>query len=250
MARQGMNASHVRAAARPDATAEHPRATAWSFVWDVLRHPQEALYEMRDHGSLWAVPILLTLACLVRVATLWLLAFHMVKNPEMKYFWDYLVPFNLLTHYHLREVDPDQITIALEMMRVLLPWAAWVLVSHGLGAIYDGEATFAAVLRSTSYALVPYILFAPMVVGLTHVLARDERWVVNVLLSAIYVWCAVLLFLQFKVVHDFGVRKSLRMGLTTLFAMGLLFGFGGFLYLVTTQVLRFGWEVVYEVTTL
>jgi tetratricopeptide (TPR) repeat protein len=244
------NASHVRAAARPDATAEHPRATAWSFVWDVLRHPQEALYEMRDHGSLWAVPILLTLACLVRVATLWLLAFHMVKNPEMKYFWDYLVPFNLLTHYHLREVDPDQITIALEMMRVLLPWAAWVLVSHGLGAIYDGEATFAAVLRSTSYALVPYILFAPMVVGLTHVLARDERWVVNVLLSAIYVWCAVLLFLQFKVVHDFGVRKSLRMGLTTLFAMGLLFGFGGFLYLVTTQVLRFGWEVVYEVTTL
>jgi hypothetical protein len=216
----------------------------------VLRRPQETLYAMREHGSLWAVPVLLLLASLVRVGTLWMLAFHMVKNPEMNYAWDYLLPFNLLTYYHLREVDPDQIAVVLEVMRVLLPWAAWVLVSQGLGAIFDGEATLPATLRSTSYALLPYILFAPVAVALTHVLARDERWIVNVLLSGIYVWCAALLFLQFRVVHDFGLRKSLRMGLTTLFAMVILFGFGGFLYLVTTQVLRFGWEVVYEVTTL
>ena len=37
----------------------------------------------------------------------------------------------------------------------------------------DGEATFAAVLRSTSYALLPYILFTPIVIGLTHVLATE-----------------------------------------------------------------------------
>jgi DNA-binding beta-propeller fold protein YncE len=240
----------LRAADRRRLLADAPPLDAWQLALGVLRRPQEALYEMREHGSLWAVPVLLLLACLVRVATLWLLAFHMVKNPEMNYFWDYLLPFNLLTHYHLREIDPDQITIVLEVMRVLLPWAAWVLVSHGLGAIFDGEATFPAILRSTSYALLPYILFAPVVIGLTHVLARDERWVVNVLLSGVYTWCAALLFLQFKVVHDFAVGRSLRIAVTTLFAMVLLFGFGGFLYLVTTQVLRFGWEVLYEVSTL
>ena len=240
----------LSAADRRRLLADAPPPNAWQLALGVLRRPQEALYDMREHGSLWAVPVLLVLACVVRVLTLWLLAFHMVKNPEMNYAWDYLLPFNLLTHYHLREVDPDQIRVVLEVMRVLLPWAVWVLVSQGLGAIFDGEATFPAILRSTSYALVPYILFTPLAIGLTHVLSLDERWVIDVLLSLIYTWCALLLFLQFKVVHDFPLRKSLRMGLTTLFAMAILFGFGGFLYLVTTQVVRFGWEVLYEVSTL
>ena len=39
-------------------------------VIGVLRSPGQTLWELRDSGSLWAVPVLLLLAYFVRVASL------------------------------------------------------------------------------------------------------------------------------------------------------------------------------------
>ena len=68
-------------------------------------------------------------------------------------------------------------------------------------------------------------------------------------MSIIYLWCALLFFLQLRVVHDFDLGTSVRTLAITFFGMAILFGFGALLYLISSQMLRFGWEVVYELST-
>ena len=225
------------------------RRPAMAAVIGVLRSPGQTLWELRDSGSLWAVPVLLLLAYFVRVASLWLMAFHMLYTPTFESIVDWLSPFNVFTYYHLTERDWDQINIPLESLRIGGPFLAWVVVSYGVGVIYRGEGTFRAILRSSAYCLVPYILFTLPVVSVTHVLVGTERGLVNFAMSIIYLWCALLFFLQLRVVHDFDLGTSVRTLAITFFGMAILFGFGALLYLISSQMLRFGWEVVYELST-
>ncbi len=218
-------------------------------VYGILREPQDTLWELRERGSLWAVLVLVLLACIVRIASLWLLAFHMLESPQFTSIFSYLSPYNLVTYYYLREVDPDQISVLVEMVRIIAPFLAWVVVSYGVGVILEGEASFTATLRSSAYCLVPYILFTIPVALLTHVLTREERGLVDFLLSVIYLWCGGLFWLQVRVVHDFEYGKSLRTIVVSAFGMLALFGFGIMIYLITSQIYRFVAEVIYELTT-
>lgn len=227
---------------------------AWSFdfraVPGILFHPSDTLWQLRESGSLRAVPILLGLACVVRVVSLWLLAFHMLDNPTLDQFVKYLSPFNVITYYYLQEVDPEQINVLVESLHVLAPWIAWVIVSYGAGVIFAGEASFRAILKSSAYCLVPYVLFTPPIYAFSHLLVRDNLGLFHSLISVTYLWCALLFFLQVKVVHDLELGRSFRVLLSNLVGIGALFGFLGLIYLVTSQMLRFVWEVVYEISTL
>jgi DNA-binding beta-propeller fold protein YncE len=227
---------------------------AWPFelrtVYGILRHPEDTLWDLRESGSLWAVPILVGLACVVRIGSLWLLAFHMLANPTLDQFVKYLSPFNVITYYYLQEVDPDQINVLIECLHVLAPWIAWVIVSYGVGVIFAGEASFRAVLKSSAYCLVPYILLTLPIYAFSHVLVRDDLALFHTLISITYLWCAFLFFLQVKVIHDLAFGQTARMLIGNLFGMCVLFGFLGLIYLVTSQMLRFAWEVLYEISTL
>ena len=216
----------------------------------ILSDPIETFWDLRERGSLWAVPILLLLACLVRLLSPTLMAFHMVTVPQVGEIWNLLTPYNLITYYHLRELDPDQVNILLEIARVVGPWALWVVVSYGIGIIFEGEGSFRALFITSAYCLVPYILFMPPALLATHVLTQDNRGLLDFVFNAIYLWCAVLFFIQTRTIHDFEFGRSVRMVATMAFGMAVLFGFVGLLYLIGSQMVHFAWEVLYETRVL
>jgi sugar lactone lactonase YvrE len=219
-------------------------------VAGILGDPIETFWELRERGSLWAVPVLLLLACVVRLLSPTLMAFHMVTIPQVGEIWNLLTPYNLITYYHLRELDPDQVNILLEIARVIGPWALWVVVSYGVGIIFEGEGSFRALLITSAYCLVPYILFMPPALLVTHVLTQDNRGLLDFVFNAIYLWCAVLFFIQTRTIHDFEFGRTVRMVATMAFGMAVLFGFVGLLYLIGSQMVHFAWEVLYETRVL
>lgn len=226
----------------------------WPFEFQaligILRHPEDTLWEFRQRGSLWVVPLLLLATIAVRLLSLWLLAFHMLDNPALNHASDYLSPYNLITYYYLKQVDPDQISVAIEVLHILVPWLAWVIVNYGAGVIFDGEASFRSILTSSVYCLVPYTLFTLPIYAASHLLVRDNLGLFHALISVTYLWSAFLFFLQVKVVHDFDVGKSFRVLVINGFGMVVLVGLVGLLYLISSQLFHFAWEVLYEFRTL
>ena len=125
-----------------------------------------------------------------------------------------------------------------------------MIVGYGLAVIFEGEGTLAGVARASAYCLIPYVILVPPLMAATQLMVREERPLVDAALSGVYLWCIWLFYMQIRTVHDFEPGKALRIYGATLAGMAVLIGFVGLLYLVTTQLLRVGWEVVYEVTTL
>jgi len=67
--------------------------------------------------------------------------------------------------------------------------------------------------------------------------------------TAMYWWMGILLYLQVKVVHDFEFKRAAGVSFLNILGMVAIFGISALSYFMSSRVIRFLWEVVYEVVT-
>ena len=192
----------------------------------VLRRPSEAMWELKYDGRWIAVPILLTLAVIVRLITI------------------------EVTAYEFTTLEPADTNLILELAKVIVPWVTWVVAGYGIASIFYGEGTFKNVAVASAFALVPYILLEAEYSWLfSHVLSLDEKVIYYAGQTLITLWMLLLFFMQLKVIHDFSLGKSFLVGFISLGGMIVLWVLIALTYLLTLQMIQFFVEIGYEFVT-
>lgn len=119
-----------------------------------------------------------------------------------------------------------------------VPLVLWIIGNFLVSSINEGEGRFRDVLVATSYSLTPLILFMPLITLSTYVITLNEAFVINMSSMIVWVWCAVLLFIGLKEIHDYTAGQVIKNILLTLFFM--------FIAVIVIFIIYMFWDKLFE----
>jgi hypothetical protein len=189
----------------------------------ILFHPVDGFEELQKNKHLISAFVMILLTLCVRIATIY------------------------MTSFHITSLQPRDANLNLEVARFVLPLLSGVIVCYLITSIMDGEAYFSQILTAMSYALIPYIVFAIPMAALSIVITRGEIGLYNSLSLIIWLWVALLIFIQLKVLNDYSFKKSIGVVLLTVFAFITFWGTVGLVFALTNHVIQFINEVAVEI---
>ncbi|RAP73813.1 YIP1 family protein [Paenibacillus montanisoli] len=141
------------------------------------------------------------------------------------------------------------VNLVKDLTTALAPLIVWVISNYLVSTISEGEGKFSEVYQGTIYALAPYLIFHPIVVIVSNVLTVNEAFLFDFANTIIIVWCAVLLFMMVKEVHDYTIRGTIRNLFITMFTMLILSLVLFIVYVILHQVYDFADSVIQEMIT-
>jgi len=181
------------------------------------------LRELRQRSGLWAVPILLLLVVLVRMASLAALS------------------------YHYETQRPEETRLLFEAGKVLIPWITWCVSAMAVAEVFYGEGTFRQIVVSSAWALWPFIVLALPVNLMTNVITLDEKALYRAGWSVIWLLMIWQLFQQVKTVHNFETGKAIGVMLLTLVGMLVIWVLLGLIYALTGEIVHFVQQIILEI---
>ncbi|MBJ9989932.1 Yip1 family protein [Paenibacillus favisporus] len=189
----------------------------------ILFHPVDGFEELQKNKHLISAFVLILLTISVRIISIYMTSFHMTS------------------------LQPKDANLNLEIIRFVVPLISGVIACYLITAIMDGEAYFSQVLTAMSYALIPYIVFTIPLAAVSLVMSRGELGLYNSINSIIWLWVALLIFIQLKVLNDYTFKKAVGVLLLSIFAFIIFWGTVGLVFALTNHVLQFVREVAVEV---
>ena len=188
-----------------------------------LRRLVMALRHLREHSALWAVPVLLLLAIVVRVVGLAALSFH------------------------YRVQRPEETRLLFEGGKALLPWVTWCIAALAVGEVFYGEGTFRRIVISSAWALWPFIVLTLPINLMTHLITLDEKALWNVGQAVIWALVAWQFLQQIKTEHSFETRQAIVVMVLTLLGMLMIWVLVGLVYALTSEIVRFVRQILLEI---
>lgn len=122
-----------------------------------------------------------------------------------------------------------------------------VLCHYLICSITEGEASLSNVYCGAVYSLMPYIVLRPVVILLTHVLSRDEVFLIHMVNFVIYAGCISLLGIMVCQLNNYKVSETVKCIFWTLFAVFVAITVMFILYIMSKQAAGFVSEVISEV---
>ncbi|SEM60618.1 Yip1 family protein [Paenibacillus sp. OV219] len=189
----------------------------------ILFHPADGFEEIQKTRSLITALVLILMTLCVRVITIY------------------------MTSFHITSLQPEDADLNLELIRFVAPLISGVIACYLITTIMDGESHFSQILMAMSYSLVPYIVFAIPLSALSLILSRGELGLYNSINSLIWIWVALLIFIQLKVLNDYTFKKTIGVLLLILFTFITFWGTVGLTFALTNHVIQFAREVIVEI---
>lgn len=190
----------------------------------ILITPTEAFEEIKRNGVTQQVILLMALAYIMRLVNLG------------------------VTSYHFTTVDPEDTSLLVELVRMVLPWFTWCIANYAITTISEGEAFFKDVCLGSAYALSPYILFSLPISLLSRIQTLDDSATYVGLRQLTTYWCVWLFFSQVRILNDYQVKKAIQVSIVSLVGVGVIWGMSTLIYGLTDQLIKFIQEVVLELT--
>ncbi len=192
-----------------------------------LFHPvvvTEYIKKQRDKRKNWIpVAVLLLLALAVRILSIY------------------------LTHYPLASVSVRKANLLLECGKLFVPVITWVLASYAMTTILDGETLFFETALFSAYALVPYIVFTPILTLLSHLMDINQLGLYTTLEIIILGWVVLLMVLALKEMNGYSMGKTVLLIFLSLFTMIMIWAMVILLYTISSQFVTMVREMFYEV---
>jgi DNA-binding beta-propeller fold protein YncE len=183
----------------------------------------EKIQEIRLRLDLKAVPILLALTILSWMVSLSVLSFQ------------------------FRVRRPEEITLLIESVKILIPWITWCISASMVGEIFFGEGTFRKILIGSAWALWPLILLPVPVNLLTNIMTRDEKSLHDIAWAIIWGLTILQFLLVIKNTHNFEWGQSISVMLLTLVGIIAIWVLVGLIYALTAEIFRFIRDLVLEI---
>jgi len=192
-----------------------------------LFHPivvTEHIKRQRDRRmNWWPVIVLLTLALAVRIFSIY------------------------FTHYPLAAVSVRKANLLLECGKLFVPVLTWVLASYAMTTILDGETLLTETLLFSSYALVPYIVFTPILTLASRLMDSSQMALFATLEIGILGWVVLLMIIALKEMNGYSMGKTVLMIFLSLFTMVMIWAVVILLYTISSQFVGMVKEIFYEV---
>ncbi len=192
-----------------------------------LYHPivvTEHIKKQRHKKMNWLpVIVLLALALLVRIFSIY------------------------VTHYPLAAVSVRKANLLLECGKLFVPVLTWVLASYAMTTILDGETLFRETLLFSAYALVPYILFTPILNVASRLMDGGQMGLYATLEMGILAWVVALMILALKEMNGYSIGKTVMMIALSLFTMLMIWAVVILLFTIASQFVTMMKEIFYEV---
>ncbi|MBP3965530.1 YIP1 family protein [Paenibacillus lignilyticus] len=153
------------------------------------------------------------------------------------------------TGFIFNQADSTSINLTKELAMLIVPLAVWVISNYLVSTISEGEGKFSEVYQGTIYSLAPYLIFHPFVVIASNWLTLNDSFLFSFANTIITAWCAILLFIMVKEVHDYTIRETFRNLFITLFTMLIVSLVVFIVYVILHQVYDFGYSVIQEMIT-
>jgi hypothetical protein len=202
-------------------------AATGAFAWRKNQSGRSALLgkiqELRVRLDLKAVPILLALTILSWMVSLSVLSFQ------------------------FRVRRPEEITLLIESVKILIPWITWCISASMVGEIFFGEGTFRKILVGSAWALWPLILLPVPVNLLTNIMTRDEKSLHDIAWAIIWGLTILQFLLVIKNTHNFEWGQSISVMLLTLVGIIAIWVLVGLIYALTAEIFRFIRDLVLEI---
>lgn len=199
------------------------------YAFHYMRHPIDASYGIAREGrASWA-------------ASLTVLAVFIVEFLINKYLCGFLQ----------KTVQDGRYEIFSDIGGIILVVFGLTLCNYLVCTINDGEGSVKKIFTYFCYSLTPYLLITPVIFLLSHVLTRNEQFLITLLQYLAYGWMTVLAVLGMREVNNYTAKETVKVILLTLFTVLILALIIFIIYILWAQVIEFisaiFGEVVYRV---
>ncbi|MBR3764039.1 MAG: hypothetical protein IKK57_05740 [Clostridia bacterium] len=151
------------------------------------------------------------------------------------------------THYPLAAVSVRKANLLLECGKLFVPVLTWVLASYAMTTILDGETLLTETLLFSSYALVPYIVFTPILTLASRLMDINQLGLYVTLEVGILGWVVLLMIVALKEMNGYSVGKTAAVIFLSLFTMVMIWAVIILLYTISSQFVGMVKEIFYEV---
>lgn len=149
--------------------------------------------------------------------------------------------------YSLMDIELKDVNLLLEVVKLLLPFASWVVVVYLLSSQFDGESTLSENFTATSFALIPYIFVNLFATLLSQVISANEKGFFAVLVNGVWIWMIVLLVIAVNKLNDYTVSKTIGISAVSVIAVVLLWFIILLSYLCVTELIQFVRDIISEI---
>lgn len=182
-----------------------------------MRHPIDGSYGIAREGrASWNAPS-------------FILFLFMVEYVINKYLCGFLQ----------KTVREGRYEIASDIGTVLIAIVALTACNYLVCTINEGEGTVKKIYTYFCYSLLPYVALTPINFVLSHVLTKNEQFLVTLVNLVIYLWVAVLIILGIKEVNNYTAKETIKIILLTLFTILIVALLIFIIYVLWAQVFEF-----------
>lgn len=133
-----------------------------------------------------------------------------------------------------------------EIFKIIIPIMLFIIANYMIATINDGEGKLKDVYNGTIYALTPYLIGMLPLQLITNVLSLNESFVYDFGTLIIYGWCAILMFLMIKEVHNYSGKETVKIILLTAFGMVIIVLLVAIIFILVDHELDFINSIIQE----
>lgn len=149
--------------------------------------------------------------------------------------------------YLFKGAQDGQYTIFSDIAILLGVFVLLNLCHYLICSITGGEASIWDVYQGLIYSLMPYFVFQPVAILLSHVLTYNERFLMTLLQVVIYGGCGVLFCIMVREMNNYTIGETIKNILLTLFFLLVAIATLFVLYILSKQFVGFVGEFFNEV---
>ncbi len=193
------------------------------IIGGVLRRPVSAYNELkyRRYTDRWLVLVILGLWFLIRILKRQFYGFR----------------FNTQ--------DPNDFSLLIQLATTVLPFLLFMIANWAVCALMDGEGRFGEITTFMSIALVPYLIFQLVAIGLSNVMVLSEGVFLTSFVGVGILWSLLLFFQGQRIVHNYSSGKTLGAILLSVCGVAIILVVLLLLFSLAQQVIYFV-ETVYS----
>lgn len=130
--------------------------------------------------------------------------------------------FVFTVHYPMQDIDPDEVNLFLEFIKLLLPVLTWIGAIFLISAQFDGESTLKQNFLAAAYTMIPYILVTLLADLFSQIMCWDEKGFYAVLVNGVTIWMVWLLYRAVRHLNDYTIRHTIAVCVISLIAVILI----------------------------
>lgn len=153
----------------------------------------------------------------------------------------------MLCCYTVSGTEWRDVDLPLELFLLVAALGTWVLVNYFMTEILSGSSTLYEIVSYTAYALLPYILTAPLFIAVSWVMSESLMPFYRLAQTAVFVWAGLLLFLGLMRANDYGFWRAVLVLLILVIAMLLVWALLLLFMTLVSQAVMLVKEVLYEI---